>query len=314
MVNITIRRLIQTLCDPAAWCWKERVRAAHRLGTVRYDTEEKEEVTYALIDVVENQVPGDTRDERERGCYRWLFLSPFVLALICLLAGAAIQLLTGLPAASVDHHSHENSGESWWSAVGALLTVGVILLPPLIRAALIDWEDYRINRVRLAAVEALGKLCAPEAVGALAGELFRQNARLRHTAESALLETLPGLTPEHYGALPTNAVPNLCGALAHSNETLVVRVLEGLEKVGDRRALPPVARLAAQRRSAAVHDAAARLLPILEERKRQETDRRVLLRGAARPPEEELLLVRPMSGTDPPEMLLRALGPDPHGN
>jgi hypothetical protein len=263
--------------------------------------------------VVENQVPGDTRDEREKGYYRWLLLSPFLLALLGLLAEGITVLLTGAQEPLNRATPPANDVGDWRLAVYGLLAVSAYLLPPLIRAALIDWEDYRINRVRLAAIEALGQLRAPEAVGALAGELFCQNARLRHAAESALLETLPALTPEHYGALPANAVPNLCGALAHPNETLVLRVLEGLEKVGDGRAVRSVVRLAAPRRLDAVRKAAARLLPILEERKRQETDRRILLRGAACPPEDGRQLVRPMPGTDPPEMLLRALGPDPHG-
>jgi hypothetical protein len=43
-LTYTTQRLIRILCDPAAWRWQERVRAARALGKTQYDAEETEAV------------------------------------------------------------------------------------------------------------------------------------------------------------------------------------------------------------------------------------------------------------------------------
>jgi hypothetical protein len=216
-----------------------------------------------LSAILTNELPGDDRDQRERRCMIW--------AVVIALAGGGVFLFAHslLPGILV---------------VGVLVYLLVVLLPPL-RAALIDWEDHRINRVRLAAATALGFLCDPMAVGALAAALHDRNARLRRAAGEALRETLPFLTPEHYGTLGPGAVPGLCHALFAHDTLLMVLALEALEKVGDARAIRSVKSVIQHPPNGEVLNAALKTMEALEMRLRRETAPLILLRPADPPGE-----------------------------
>jgi hypothetical protein len=163
--------------------------------------------------------------------------------------------------------------------------------------------------VRVAAADALSRLCVPETCGVLAGALYDPRPAIRRAAAVGFRATLPRLTPEHYGALDTLAVPNLCRVLQHPDTSLALAALTALEKVGDGRALPFVARAAQRGRSPEARALAARVLPLLQERLRQEQDRRILLRGASAPPTDAAWLLRAADRSEPPEQLLRPLSP-----
>src|SRR5262249_22483297 len=83
------------------------------------------------------------------------------------------------------------------------------------------FKDSRANRVRAAVARALGRLRVPISVNALAeasiekGRLHQASGdnKVRQAAWEALLDVLPTLTPDHYGKLRAQTVPNLCRLL-----------------------------------------------------------------------------------------------------
>jgi len=86
---------------------------------------------------------------------------------------------------------------------------------------------------------------------------------------------------------------------------VAVDLLEGLERIGDGRALDAARTCAKSGDTPDIRERAARLVPILEERLRRANDAADLLRPASAPGAETLL--RPASAGDgtPPERLLR---------
>src|SRR5579863_2980538 len=103
---------------------------------------------------------------------------------------------------------------------------------------------------------ALGRLRAPQGIGALAAACRDRAEPVREAAVEALPSVLPTLTPAHYGTLDGQAVPNLCKLLYPFEAKWTRQILEALGKVGDGRAVEPVQRLIAERPNAAIRAAA----------------------------------------------------------
>lgn len=298
---------IHYLLDPSPHHWKQRLAAAQRIGQQPLSERETREAARALIDVLEDVVPGDTRNEREAWCYRWLVFSPFLIAIFSAPLLGLLALCFQSDAASQTQTSAvtppQELPEGLSIAIATLWGMGV-LLPPIVRAALLGEEDRRINRLRAAAIEALGRIRAPEVCGVLAGCLFTANLSLARAARQALKQALPMLTPDHYGALESSVVPNLCRALLHSDDALALLVLEALGKMGDGRAVRSVEETVRRGRTEAICRAAEAILPVLRERQQQENDRRMLLRGSSQAV-DTLHLLHALSTPEPPEQLLR---------
>lgn len=284
--------LFRALTNPEARHWRERMIAAWALCRATLTPQQARNIANTLLDILNDQLPGDTREERQQGYYRWLWYGTLP-ALTFFVVMIFVRALPG----------EENL--LFGAAMGTLLVAAASALRAVIGMARLDLDDWRINRVRVAAVEGLGLLQMPETVGALAFALGDLNLRLRAAAEAALFDTLPRLTFDHYGSLDRQAVPNLCRVLSHPRQELVVRVLEALEKVGDGRALPFVQRLDDRPADTAFRELAARVLTTLQERKRLEDDRRMLLRGSTSPNAAPSLLLRSSHGSELAEMLPR---------
>src|SRR5258708_3048363 len=72
---------IQRLLDPSPHHWKQRLAAAQRIGQQPLSERGTREAARARVDGLEDVVPGDTRNEREAWCYRWLVFSPFLIGI-----------------------------------------------------------------------------------------------------------------------------------------------------------------------------------------------------------------------------------------
>jgi hypothetical protein len=175
-----------------------------------------------------------------------------------------------------------------------LLFTTVLASVPVVSVSL-SLDRKQNNRVRAAAAVALGRLQSVESVGALTTALYDHSAAVRRAAVPALKSALPLLTPEHYGQLGVQAIPNLCRALGHGDELLVLHVLDALEKVGDGRAVQPVEETATRGRTDRIRQMAIRILPLLQERQRQESASKMLLRAAVPTESAPHTLLRPVS-------------------
>jgi HEAT repeat protein len=196
-----------------------------------------------------------------------------------------------------------------WTAI--ILIVLEVLLSPFFVGALLEQNWLHLSRMRAAAATALGHLRLPESVDSLARADNDDSPEVRDAAIHALDAVLPTLTPDHYGRLGSQTVPNLYRILYAGDESFKLRVLAALEKVGDGRAIAPLKRVATRQLFGATERLsaeAARILPILEARQRQETERGTLLRGShAAPTATPDTLLRPAAepSETPPEELLR---------
>jgi hypothetical protein len=181
------------------------------------------------------------------------------------------------------------------------------LFPLMMISPLLDLVP--LNRLRVAAIRAAGKLQRSEMIGPVTTALGSIHF---HEVRAAAIEALPRLlstlTPEHYGYFSLSAVPPLCRALSDTDDTVVLMVLEALEKIGDGQAVVPVERLVTRGRTSALRAAAARILPILQARQQNENAPHILLRAATAPFETPDSLLRPAlnAPTTEPQELLRA--------
>lgn len=200
---------------------------------------------------------------------------------------------------------------SWWDE---MVIASPFFAYPVISFCLRQAEMTEAGDLRFIAAHALGRLQAVSAIDALAGACQEGSFYVSRMAKASLRAVLPHLTPEHYGQLGPDIVPNLCRllkantAVAFGHE-FSQELLTALECVGDARALPTVRQSAQHWTDWTLTDSANRVLKVLEERKRLETDRGTLLRGTRSPvaSEEELLRAAANSPADKPEQLLRAV-------
>jgi len=288
----TAAPLIAVLRTPTA-PWKERQVAAWTLGWTEFDLKQQPAAIRALLDVLENRLPVDP------GRYgRMLQRSLFSLSVGCAGSILLVVILSML-------YFGQGRFHAWSGILMVLLAVGAWiggLFGSLI------YEDSRVDRVRATGVTALGRLHAPESVGALAKAALEPSQRVRTAAIPALRAVLRRLTPNHYGQLGAEAVPGLCRLLGQADEGLTLHLLEALEKVGDGRAVRPVEHLLSGVHTSLVRRTAERILPLLRERQQRENESQMLLRGASEPPAAPEHLLRPTYPGTPsnaPKQLLR---------
>jgi hypothetical protein len=289
------------LADPHPGRWRARMQAARTLSHAEVATDLVDITADTLSAVLNDELPGDDRNERE--------------------AALRLRLLLGIPLGAVS---------AFW--VGALLTGlempepltyilelfagGLILMSvagaPLWRALLLDLEDHRVRRLQRAIAHTLCCLHIPRSVGALV-LVLRRHPRLRAQAETAFAAAVSGLTIDHYGTLPPKAIRHLCDLLVcgQHREAVELQCLLALEKIGNGHAIPSVEFMAAKGRTAQVRQAAAAILPVLEQRHRSETDPHMLLRGTTMPESDPRQLVRSTAGTERPEQMLRPAASQP---
>jgi hypothetical protein len=194
---------------------------------------------------------------------------------------------------------------------GILAVLSIILYQPIFIPLMIINERHR-NQARSAAARSMGRLRLIGGVGALAGGLFEKTSPgskgVARSCEQTLPVLLAELTPSHYGLLSAVATGNLCKAIGHSNEALVLAALNALEKVGGGSTVDAVTAVANGHPSHEVRDRAQSILPVLLARQRKENEGRVLLRAsdAADSPEQTLLRAAQGNTESDPAVLLRS--------
>jgi hypothetical protein len=174
------------------------------------------------------------------------------------------------------------------------------------------WSDVkgygRANRIRVAAAEALGRLHAPEAAGALLASLFDRDQRVADAAAKALRDVLPTLSEEHAEQLDPSGREHLRRAVRHTDAEVALAAVEALSRVGRGDDIPAVEQAAAKGASEGIRSAAQVTLTVLRERKRREELSATLLRPDSRPHADVSTLLRPSTdaGEANPSQLLRA--------
>ena len=196
--------------------------------------------------------------------------------------------------------------------LGNFVLFSVCLFVPVFVISFLT-ELAAARELRFITAHALGRLDYVQAVDALSGAGMGDDSDLCQVALISLRALLPHLTPDHYGMLGPNAVPNLCRLLKEYAPVWMVApglqtdLLEALEKVGDSRAIPVVRRSCRQWPAGPLRQAADRTLETLEERRRRELERDTLLRGAKEPVPDPSILLRAADAQSDlrPEQLLR---------
>ncbi len=167
-------------------------------------------------------------------------------------------------------------------------------------------DRRRQNRVRKEATASLTQLGSVEALPYLLASIGSARGELYQELLDGIATLLPRLTPEDYGRLRSDTVPNLCYLLNNFTGNFLLTVLEAVGKIGDSRAITAVQRLAEGDAPPQIREAANRILPILMARREQESHSRNLLRASKEPiSEKELLRPSQAAAETQPETLLR---------
>ena len=253
----SIEPLLDALVDSRRSRWRERIVAAWSLGRISLSEEANQNAARILAEVLRDTLPPDAR-RVWKGYWRLVLVA---------LAGA---VLSGILVDSITPEEAPDALAILFMGFGAMALCFFLAMPAHLLARSVASRDGSHNLVRLEATRTLGILVHPPSVGALARALFDHSEAIREAAHQALLVTLAQITYDHLGELGSSTVPDLASALACRDENLVLKVLEALEKIGDARALPQVARLAAGAGWSEVGREAARVRDILMERKWQD--------------------------------------------
>ncbi len=291
-----IQLLLDALCNLSWRGRKERDLAALLLGQVALTESQRQTCLATLLPFVERRMKSFSPNNL-RTLGRWFCRSlPFSLLL---LIWFLIWSLT-------DSDFGIKGGSLFSLVVGLLILLAVFsgLTIPFTLPLSLHLDNRKMARL-CPAVIALGHLRAPESIVTLAGAVTYKP--LRTAATPALEQALAALTPDHFGALHSQTVPNLRAALDIADERLQATILEGLRHIGDGRAIRAVQRLADMGSIFA-----REILPILKARQEQENQSTMLLRAASAGTSASGHLLRPAgaaSATDPQE-LLRAAAPE----
>jgi hypothetical protein len=277
-----VQPLFESLADtsrPAG----EREIAAWTLGWTPLDAEQQTHAATLLRDVLEGeQAPDPTRGQRILKRTLAVSLPVTFLFLLWILHLLWIRHLDpyGFRFSYQFSYWYRYYAQRAWPMLWqACLSITALALVPTVPVSLLLDRKCN-NRVRAAAAVALGRLQSVEAIGALTTALYDRSASVRRAAVSALKNILPLLTNAHYGQLGVQVIPNLCRALQHGDELLVLHVLSALELIGDGQATRPVEQMVRSGRTERLRNLAARVLPMLQERQRQEKASQMLLRAA----------------------------------
>lgn len=284
--------LFTTLTVSSGRPWRERVIAAWALGRVSLSPQERTAATDMLIDVLER----DRHHSFGRTFRKGLAAGYGACFGFGLLSALNMQLRYG----------HEI-----FRSLIAYGSIAAILASPLILVATTGtaWHlSRKRNRLRATAAESLGRLTAPESLGALAGALFDHSAPVREAAATALHAVLPTITETHYGLFGAASMTALGRALKHGDTLLVLKLLTALGKIGTSHALPYVEQAANDNRMTRVRDAARDALEQMRERHLREREAETLMRPSYALPSPPSELLRPAHGSqgEDPLQLLRA--------
>lgn len=280
----------------------------------------RDAISQALRSVLSPTTGHFTHGVIERDAIRWLVRGYLLsLAVCCFFAGS---IYSGL-----------RSTEGFFAApfilflLAGLALFNTLLFSPLLLLIGRNQSNRHLKRLCAGAATALGRLKDRLGLDGLAQAAVDPSESVSHAAVAAIGNVLPLLTPEDYGRLRPETVPNLCQILSGyrlteiRGEAGMILLLEALEKVGDGRAVEAVEALAAPTRfdtvrlqwsgpwnrpNDRVRSTALRVLPILKERRRQEQDRSMLLRSSQTALVPEALLRPADDVSNPPsEQLLR---------
>ncbi len=149
----------------------------------------------------------------------------------------------------------------------------------------------------------------PRAVGVLAIAARDTETSVRVPAQQALRELLPRVRADHAGDITPAQMNALLELAFRSEPALQIAVLQGLEQIGDGRAVPVVQNLSLSAHPH-VRDQATHCLPYLTERVRRAEQSATLLRGTVSPaqtaaPHELLRSVSQPADNTPASELLR---------
>lgn len=301
--------MIGGLCSPAPSLWRERMLCAWLLGHSPLTPSQQAEAARELGRVTRNRHVSQA--EQLRG-----HLQVSLWRTLPVSALGAVAITIQMMAAPITNKLVADA--TLFEYMSAVLFVAFLIPVFIVLFGLGGVLNvHRANRVRMAAVLAMGRLRSPEAVGALARATLDVSPGIRSVAEESLRQCLPEITPDHYARLDADTVPALCRLLnvkkerlfanhAHT-EQLVLDALAALGKIGDGSAVRSVESVAENGWTQSVRDAARQILPVLQERQKQENNPRLLLRGSAPPQTPGDQLLRPISTTliALPEQLLR---------
>ena len=294
------------LRDAPEYQWRERTAAALALRAFALSSAQARSAARVLGDVMNH---AETSPERkaERETRETLHNLGLIGLVVLGVTGIGVGLQTGIISDGL-HQIFFNFG------VAAGIT-SLLWIP-----ALLTLTGHRRRQLRLACAVTLRKLKLPESARAFA-VAAQSSAEHVYVAQSALLEILPLLMPEHYGRLEMGTAPELCrllrtpallpglGLSGLSYPTPLCKVtLEALAKIGDGRAVRPTQKFAEKCPVPHLQAKALEILPILLARQAQEQARSILLRGSSAPaaPENELLRAANSAPETAPETLLRA--------
>ena len=289
----SLQPLLKAIIRPNKVSWRERQVATGVLGRAPLNMEQRDFAAKTLSQILEGKLEQDTITKLKRSAWG--------------------TLLFTLPLASTI--------EPWGRVPAAALTSAVVGIFPFLLLLITTQEHHHSVSIRAAAASALGHLGHPASLDALASALHEKTGirrlasqrKLRDAAAKALPSVLITLTSEHYGQIRRDTMENLCRALNHSDDTLVLAILSAFLYIGDSRSLPHVQKLASgggkAGKDSRIREAATACLARIQIRIQQENNPQTLLRASTPPlrPSEELL--RPAaygSGTDPFQLLRAA--------
>ncbi len=304
---LTTKRLLQSLKTPRPYHWRRQTVAAWMLGYPQDTSEDAEAVEKHLIKMVDIWGIQNVAYRLLRAVgWSWLLFALFVITSMFSVGHATSRFVI------------------FFMLLGIALLSGLFAMCVL--PVLTVVESGMMTNIRVAAAASLGRLHSVEALPALAraclhGPKSRAFARarslrnMRGAALTAMEEILPCVTEYDYARLAAG-IPNLCKVLdilattsrfeAQQSESVALRILSTLGKVGDGRAAEIVERVSLQATVHSVRTAANDVLPLLQDRKRQASAANTLLRGAAPNMEGQETLLRattPAHQTDPTELL-----------
>lgn len=285
-----VHSLFTTLATTNPRHWQERIVAAWALGRAPLSPKERDAAVGMLLDALED----NQRDRLNRIVQRTLAKTYTGIAAFYLLFGLAVS-------------RNPNPPDDLLAMILCIAAFTFMVTWPVTA-----WYSRRfrsrVDSLRIAAAESLGRLQAPESVAALAGALFDRNTDVQEAAALALHESLPTLTDTHFGQFGAQSMANLGKSLSHADNLLVYNVLEALAKVGTSHAIPYVERVAREGRTTRLRDRAIEVVEILKERQSRENEAKTLMRPSLPFATAPDTLLRPAQGGNDTEQqqMLRA--------
>ncbi len=305
---VALHEIIQ---DKNQYLWREQIVAVWALGKADLEEDQRKSASQALAYLLDHN--GKTHGQWFADSLAqaiWQIMRLGILGVTC----CFICFIIALMIAAFDLNPDKTMLIPF--AYVGVISIALTIVVPCIS---VISQTHTTRKIHLEAARALGNLGQAEGVSALLRA--SQNAVfLQKVGQEALMRTLSSLTfEEHYGALGSDVVPNLCALLngrSHSGASSVVdwkfALIGALGQVGDARAIHQIMQVLQENSpdaggSPLLFQKAERVLDVLRKRAARETEQKTLLRGAEAPVGSKTLL-RSYEETceTPPEQLLRA--------